>query len=171
MTLPIIPHTEASQNLDKKREIRSKLRSRQLQNARREPDQFEVNDEVVVRSDKTGRWNIHCVILSKRNRGGMVRYYTLLSKSSGKIITRNERHIRMLSRITTDEAGRVLIESKPLHSTDSQVSQDGGHCQLSDSGAPARRSSSTHQSDHVTNRRPEGSGPRTFSQGAGRTSV
>ena len=90
MSLPVIPHTEAGQNLEKKREMRSKLRSRQLQNARREPDQFEIDDEVVVRSDKTGRWNSHCVVLAKRNRGGMVRSYTLLSKASGKIISRNE---------------------------------------------------------------------------------
>ena len=154
MTLPTIPHIEADQNLDKKREMRTRLRSRQLQNARREPDQFEINDEVVVRSDRTGRWNIHCVVLAKRNRGGMVRSYELLSKSSGKTITRNERDIRMLSNVTTDAAGRVLITSRPLHSTDSQVFQDGGIGQLTDSGETVCRSSDTHQSGHVTKRRP-----------------
>ena len=95
-----------------------------------------------------------------------MRSYTLLSKASGKIISRNERHIRMLNRITTDTAGRVLIESRPLHNTDSQVTQDGGHCQLSEPGAPAHWNAGPHQSSHVTDRRPEGSRLRTFSQRA-----
>ena len=166
MSLPIIPHTEVGQNLERKREMRSKLRSRQLQTARREPDKFEIDDEVVVRSDKTGRWNSHCVVLAKRNRGGMVRSYTLLSKASGKIISRNERHIRMLNKITTDTAGRVLIESRALHNNNSQVTQDGD-CQLSEPGAPARSNTGPHQSGHVMDRRPEGIGLRTFSQRAG----
>ena len=154
MSLPTIPHVEADQNLDKKREMRTKLRSRQLQNACREPDQFEINDNVVVRSDRTGRWNIQCVVLAKRNRGGMIRSYELLSKSTGKTITRNERHIRMLSNVTTDAAGRVLITSRPLHNTDcSQVFQDGGIDQLQGSGETVCRSSDTQQSGHVTKRR------------------
>ena len=105
MSLPTIPHVKSGQNLEEKRNVRNKLRERQLQTARRDPDSFEVSQEVVIRSEKSGRWNCRCIVEEKRNRGSMVRSYTLRNMATGKLLSRNERHIRLLNKIVTDNAG------------------------------------------------------------------
>ena len=102
--LPIIPQTTC--NLKKKKEARQTLRSTQLPDAKRAPDAFTEGEEVVIRSEKSSRWNVPCTVQTKRSHGNMVRSYVLINNNTGKHISRNERYIRHLTRLVIQNGKR-----------------------------------------------------------------
>merc|ERR1711984_55128 len=58
---------------------------------------FSIGEKVAIRDTQSGKWSSVGQIVSKREHGGLgVRSYTLTNVNTGKLLTRNERHLRKL---------------------------------------------------------------------------
>merc|ERR1712074_363476 len=107
--------------------IRNKARENQLTSTAnlREPTKFAVNEEVVIRDCSTGLWSMKGRIISCRDHGGLgVRSYTILHTSTGKEISRNERHIRKIFEKKEEVATPRRGNSKFSTDTDSDTTSD-----------------------------------------------
>merc|ERR1712237_240108 len=86
---------------------------------------FAVNEEVAIRDCTTGRWSMKGRIISCRDHGGLgVRSYTILHTSTGKEISRNERHIRKIVEKKEEVATPRRRSSKFSTDTDSDTTSD-----------------------------------------------
>merc|ERR1712030_256159 len=79
---------------------RSAARDKQCDKTKdlREPTTFSIGERVAIRDTQSGKWSSVGQIESKREHGGLgVRSYTLTNIRTGKLIARNERHLRKLT--------------------------------------------------------------------------
>ncbi len=94
-TLPTHKH-DFSTEIAKRSAARDKQCSR-TENLR-EPTTFSVGEKVAIRDTHSGKWSSVGQIESRREHGGLgVRSYTLTNVNTGKLLTRNERHLRKLT--------------------------------------------------------------------------
>merc|ERR1712237_148493 len=78
---------------------RSRARNQQCSKTEnlREPTTFAIGEKVAIRNTQTGKWSSVGRIVSKREHGGLgVRSYTITHINTGKLISRNEQHLRKL---------------------------------------------------------------------------
>merc|ERR1712030_20097 len=88
---------------------RSAARDKQCNRTKnlREPTTFSIGERVAIRDTQSGKWSSVGQIESKREHGGLgVRSYTLTNIKTGKLIARNERHLRKLTNQKEEEIPR-----------------------------------------------------------------
>ena len=125
--LATIPHQ--LQDVEKERRRRSESRERVVESSRkrkREKEIFEKGDKVSVQNMQSGLWNVRGVISGRRDHQGLESSsYLIRNLSTGRLISRSEKHIRLWKR-----------EAAPEDHNHSEHSDNNSHSSLSSQKLP-----------------------------------